>query len=334
MNQKGFSPIVAVIIFAAIFVFAGTGYWYSAKNKNVAQEEPKQGQVGSEEATKEVAEGKSEEKVIKEVGSVRYYQPYFSPGILLSEPDPSVLEKQEVTTNGYLTLKGQMPFTSPISVRATYLGSEDHASKDYLLYDESVSGSGFAVTIPLEFGLGKYEVTLFAPDRKQPDGDVEMVKAISFDLMNEDFKKEVIEKIDMSGWKTYRNEELGFEFKYPPQMRFEETKADEFTRKNTNLQLVLNFFDKKDVYSFISFVVFDNDTGLSLNDWVSKKSFNNNTFEMVDMGSYIARKYTKNEMNYSAFVYYTENNNKIIRFSSTPDRTIIKNMASSLIFNN
>jgi hypothetical protein len=334
MKQKGFSPILVVLIFAAIFVVAGAGYWYSAENKKVAQENL--GQVVPKEAKKEVVENKPEEKVIKEVGHVRYYQPYFSLGVSLSEPDPSILEKQDVTANGYITLRGKMPFLYPISIRATCLESEDHKSKDYLLYDESVSGSGFAVTIPLEFGLGKYEITLFAPHRNEPGGDVEMVKAISFDLINEDFKKEVIEKIDMSGWKNYRNDNLGFIFKYPPQMRFEETWVNNYDKTTTRLQFYITFFNKNsaDMPTAFMFSVFDNNKGLTLNDWVGKKSFNNNTFEMVDLGSYVATKYTKNEMNYGALIYYTEHDNKIIRISSVFNTMEIKNIASSLIFNN
>jgi hypothetical protein len=42
MKQKGFAPILVVLIFSAIFAFAGAGYWYSASNKKVAQEDPKQ----------------------------------------------------------------------------------------------------------------------------------------------------------------------------------------------------------------------------------------------------------------------------------------------------
>jgi hypothetical protein len=42
MKQKGFAPILVVLIFSAIFVVAGAGYWYSGSNKKVAQEDPKQ----------------------------------------------------------------------------------------------------------------------------------------------------------------------------------------------------------------------------------------------------------------------------------------------------
>jgi hypothetical protein len=39
MSQKGFAPILIVLIFSAIFIFAGAGYWYSAQIKKNAQEE-------------------------------------------------------------------------------------------------------------------------------------------------------------------------------------------------------------------------------------------------------------------------------------------------------
>jgi hypothetical protein len=42
MQQKGFAPILIVLIFSVIFVVAGAGYWYSASNKKVAEEQPKQ----------------------------------------------------------------------------------------------------------------------------------------------------------------------------------------------------------------------------------------------------------------------------------------------------
>lgn len=38
MKQKGFAPILIVLIFSAIFIAAGAGYWYSTSNKKVAQE--------------------------------------------------------------------------------------------------------------------------------------------------------------------------------------------------------------------------------------------------------------------------------------------------------
>jgi putative hemolysin len=39
MNQKGFAPILIVLIFSAIFVVAGAGYWYSVGNKKAVQKE-------------------------------------------------------------------------------------------------------------------------------------------------------------------------------------------------------------------------------------------------------------------------------------------------------
>jgi putative hemolysin len=39
MKQKGFAPILIVLIFSAIFALAGAGYWYSAANKKAVQEE-------------------------------------------------------------------------------------------------------------------------------------------------------------------------------------------------------------------------------------------------------------------------------------------------------
>lgn len=48
IKQKGFSPIVIVIIFAAIFVVAGAGYYFSTTNKNgqIAEKEIVQDKVG------------------------------------------------------------------------------------------------------------------------------------------------------------------------------------------------------------------------------------------------------------------------------------------------
>lgn len=74
IKQKGFSPILVVLIFSALFVLAGTGYWYSVENKKnnqeaIKQEQSKQEQqeqVVPEETTKEVVENKPGEEVTAE----------------------------------------------------------------------------------------------------------------------------------------------------------------------------------------------------------------------------------------------------------------------------
>jgi hypothetical protein len=194
MKQKGFAPILVVLIFSAIFAVAGAGYWYSASNKKVAQEAVSQEQVAVEEPVIETAVGRDIKEDAKEVGNVRYYPAYFSQGFSFSSPDLTATEKRVPIVYGSFNLSGvvketYLPFSYPFRIRTTYLDSNPPEIHEYYLRLPDGRGGGFEQTFKLEFGLGKYEIAILMPQHLYSNGEIDTVRVIDFYLINKNIKK-------------------------------------------------------------------------------------------------------------------------------------------------
>jgi len=84
------------------------------------------------------------------------------------------------------------------------------------------------IDIPLEVGLekllkGKRWVMVF--DRITPLGLPEKYKLKEIDIFPQEELPFKLSKTDISDWKTYRNEEYGFEIKYPNSVKYDERKV-------------------------------------------------------------------------------------------------------------
>lgn len=117
MKQKGFAPILVVLIFSAIFIFAGTGYWYSASNKKVVQERPKQdASIQNIGEVKSVQEEPKQNAGIQNGGGVKVatmnaLYPDLSTGEKLVGAAHNIFVGKVMRMSGTISGNGKVPYT-------------------------------------------------------------------------------------------------------------------------------------------------------------------------------------------------------------------------------
>jgi hypothetical protein len=226
MNQKGFSPIVVVVIFVAILAFAGVGYWYSEKNKNVAQEEPKQGQQ------EEVAENRSAEQTLPENNSEN--QPQVSPKINTPEYVPAPIKLNLVPA----PFGGFKQYNSPNGSYVAFSYSNEGGDSGVYIADTnenkltetycgffrewSADSSKIKVFVPNECGTPYDDVYFYL----HVDGAVELTGRYA----GVEIKK---------GWRLYHDEGLGFGFQYPSDWEMSPKPVTAGLQKERQEQMVL-----------------------------------------------------------------------------------------------
>ena len=91
--------------------------------------------------------------------------------------------------------------------------------------------------------------------------------------------------IDTSDWLTYRNEELGFEFRYPNSYIVKE--QSNLENYSANIEKLIFFYDKKYLnhdteFPGINYFIYDNNKKLSLKEWISSNGNNILTWNIYD----------------------------------------------------
>jgi len=103
--------------------------------------------------------------------------------------------------------------------------------------------------------------------------------------------------IDISNWKTYRNEEYGYEFKYPSDYHVEDTKGTDYAKyKSVRIISPKKYFNE-DWQVYVSYditilsTIFSPDVQslksiMSANDWESEKTFLINGYNALLLGGF------------------------------------------------
>ena len=118
------------------------------------------------------------------------------------------------------------------------------------------------------------------------------------------------EEIDTSNWKTYRNEEYGFEVKYPEEWEISSEKASGSQEQNTKLQFSVDF-ERLDRQNFLSIHIFSNADTLPLIEWINKYLPNPNSYENITIDNMSGFRYNKNTMGNNVIQYIITYNERI-----------------------
>ena len=150
----------------------------------------------------------------------------------------------------------------------------------------------------------------------------------------------ITSEIDTSGWKTYRNEEYGFEFRYPGELS-----VKDWAYKTPNWELLLYVGQNKNISDGAVSIGVEKNIK-HFDDWLilfPQDSINIRNV-MIGVGNYKAKEVKVNfysvDSKVNALNYFIESSGKLFRISynlnksTEVDENIFKTILSSLMFIN
>ena len=302
------------------------------------------------------------------IGAYFLVQQYLIPGGMVGEETENGENREESDMSGqkmYVNTK----YYYQISYPEEWLGGETNSNTDYATFSkeaksaEGQMGSFLIIQVFDRNGLtvqewwskrdkndgaaysyqGQEDINGISMRKYKEEGGLESAYAVFekdehiFLISRIGFNDEIFneflnsfEILELSeNWKVYRKEEIGVEFSYPPELLyFEEEQATESMRIDTNLDISAKFFDERDSAIF-QFYVYNNDEGLSLDDWIKQDNSNSDDFELVEIGGYIVRYYPISAMGLRRNSYVMQYENKVLFFNSVPSFSEIPHIINS-----